>query len=71
MEYIEPLVEPHELEKILDCHELRTCHHICKQVLVKWKDRPDKGFTWENTSTLRKRLRHFVFEDEKSFKRGE
>ena len=29
VEYIEPPVEPHEPKKILDCHELRTCHHVC------------------------------------------
>ena len=66
VEYIEPPVEPHEPEKILDHHELRTRHHIRKQVLVKWKDRPDEGSTWENVSTLRKRFPAFVFEDENS-----
>ena len=53
VEYIEPPVEPHEPEKILDHHELRTRHHVRnKQVLVKWKDRPDEGSTWENASTI-------------------
>ena len=56
VEYTKPPVEPHEPERILDHHELRTCNHICKQVLVKWKDRPDKGSTWEHASTLRKRF---------------
>ena len=70
VEYIEPSVEPHEPEKILDHHELRTRHHVRKQVLVKWKDRPDEGSTWENVSTLRKRFPQFVFEDENSLKRG-
>ena len=45
VEYIEPPVEPHEPERILDHHELCTRNHICKQVLVKWKDRPNKGST--------------------------
>ena len=71
VEYIEPHVEPHEPKRILDHHELRTCNHICKQVLVKWKDRPDKGPTWKNASTLRKRFPQLVFEDKNSFKRGE
>ena len=70
MEYIEPPVKPHEPEKILDRHELRTCHHICKQVLVKWKDRPKEGSTWENASTLRKRFPHFVFADKNSSSGG-
>ena len=47
VEYTKPPVEPHEPKRILDHHELRTCSHICKQVLVKWKDRLDKGSTWE------------------------
>ena len=71
VEYTEPPMEPHEPERILDNHELCTCNHICKQVLVKWKDRPDKGSTWENASTLRKRFPQFVFKDKNSFKRGE
>ena len=71
VEYIEPPTEPHEREKILDHHELRTRHHVRKQVLVKWKDRPDEGSTWENVSTLRKRFPQFVFEDQNSLKRGE
>ena len=46
VEYIELSIERHEPEKILDCHELCTRHHhSCKQVLVKWKDRPNKGST--------------------------
>ena len=61
VEYTKPHVEPHEPERILDHHELCTRNHICKQVLVKWKDRPDEGSTWENTSTLRKRFPRFVF----------
>ena len=71
VEYTEPPVEPHELERILDHHELRTCNHICKQVLVKWKDRPDKGSTWEHARTLEKRFPQFVFKDKNSFNRGE
>ena len=71
VEYTEPLVQPHEPEKILDPHELRTRHHVCRQVLVKWKVRPDEGSTWENISTLKKWFPTFVFEDENSSKRGE
>ena len=71
VEYIEPHVEPHEPKRILDHHELCTCHHICKQVLVKWKDKPDKGSTWENAITLWKRFPQFVFKDKNSFKRRE
>ena len=71
VEYTEPFVEPHEPKRVLDHHELRTRNHICKQVLVKWKDRLDKGSNWENAKTLRKRFLEFVFEDKNSFKRGE
>ena len=71
IEYKEPPMEPHEPERILDHHELCTRNHICQQVLVKWKDRLDKGSTWENSSTLQKRFTQFVFKDENSFKRGE
>ena len=71
VEYIEPPVEPHDPKKILDGHELCTCHHICKQVLIKWKDRPAKGSTWENASIIRKRFPQFVFKDKNSFKGGE
>ena len=67
VEYTEPPVEPHEPERILDHHELRTHNHICKQFLFNWKDRPDEGSTWENTSILRKRFPQFVFEDKNSF----
>ena len=55
----------------MDCHELCTRHHIQKQVLAKWKDRPKEASTWENTSTLWKRFPNFVFEDKNSLKRGE
>ena len=70
VEHIEPPVEPHEPKKILDSHELCACHHICKQVLVNWKDRPDKGSTWENTSTLQKRFPLFFSLGQKLFKKG-
>ena len=71
VEYTESPVQPHEPERILDSHELRTRHHVRHQVLVKWKDRPDEGSTWENISTLKKRFPTFVFADENSSKRGE
>ena len=29
VEFTKPLSQPHEPEKILDCHELPTCHHVC------------------------------------------
>ena len=56
VEYTEPPVELHEPKRILDHHKLHSRNHICKQVLVKWKDRLDKGSTWENASTLQKRF---------------
>ena len=71
VEYTKPAILTHEPEKILDYHDLRTRHHVRRQVLVKWKDRPDEGSTWENISTLRKRFPNFVFADENSSKRGE
>ena len=71
VEYTEPPVQPHEPEKVLDFHELRTRNHVRRQVLVKWKDRPDEGSTWENISTLKKRFPTFVFADENSSRRGE
>ena len=40
VEYEEPQVQPHEPESVLDTHDLQTRHHIRRQVLVKWKDRP-------------------------------
>ena len=66
VDYEEPAVLPHEPEKVLDTHDLRTRHLIRRQVLVKWKDRPYEGSTWENITTLRKRFPSFVFEDENS-----
>ena len=63
VEFIEPPTLPHEPESIMDAHELRTRHHVRQQVLVKWKDRPVEGATWENVSTLKKRYPNFVFED--------
>ena len=71
VDYIEPPVQPHEPERILDYHEQRTRHHVRKQALVKWKDRPEEGSTWENISVLKKRFPTFVFEDENSSTRGE
>ena len=53
-DYEEPQVLPHKPEKVLDTHDLRTRHHIRWQVLVKWKDRPYEGSTWENITTVRK-----------------
>ena len=58
VEYIEPQVE---LTKILDRHDLRTRHHVRKQVLVKWKDRLNKGFTWKRARTLQKKFLDFAF----------
>ncbi|MCO5595201.1 hypothetical protein L7F22_049240 [Adiantum nelumboides] len=69
-DFIEPPNLPHELERILDAHDLRTRHHVWHQVLVKWKDRPEEGATWENVSTLMKRFSSFVFEDENTSPRG-
>ena len=67
VEYTEPPMQPHEPERVLDFHELRTRHHVCRQVLVNWKDHPDEGSTWENISTLKKRFPTFVFAEETSF----
>ena len=66
IEYTKPPFLPHEPKKILDYHDLRT-----RQVLIKWKDRPNKGSTWENISTLKKQFPTFVFKDENSSTRGE
>ena len=63
VEFIEPPTLPHEPESIMDTHELRTQHHVHRQVLVKWKDRPIEGATWENVSTLKKRYPNLFFED--------
>ena len=71
VDLIEPPVQPHEPERILDYHEQRTRHHVRKQALVKWKDRPEEGSTWENISVLRKTFPTFVFEDENASPRGE
>ncbi|MCO5586085.1 hypothetical protein L7F22_040024 [Adiantum nelumboides] len=70
VDFIEPPNLPHELERILDSHDLRTRHHVWHQVLVKWKDRPEEGATWENVSTLKKRFPSFVFEDKNTSPRG-
>ena len=71
VDYVEPPVLPHEPERVLDYHMLRTRHHVQKQALIKWKDRPEEGSTWENISVMRKRFPTFVFEDENFFQRGE
>ena len=71
VEYMEPPIQPHEPKKVLDYHDLRTRHHVRRQVLVKWKDRPNESSTWENISALNKRFPNFVFEDKNSSKRGE
>ena len=70
MDMIEPPSLPHEPERIMDMHELRTRHHIRKQVLVKWLDRLKEGSTWENVSMLKKRFPDFVFKDKNIFPRG-
>ena len=69
VDIIEPPSVPHEPERILDRHEQRTRHYARQQMLVKWKDRPDKGSTWENVSVLKKSFPSFVFEDENIFSR--
>ena len=67
---IEPPSVPHEPECILDRHEKRTRHYARQQMLVKWKNRPDEGSTWENVSVLKKCFPSFVFEGENNFSRG-
>ena len=71
VEYVEPPLLPHELERVLDYHMLRTRHEVWKQALIKWKDRLEEGSTLESISVLRKRFPTFVFEDKNSFQRGE
>ena len=71
VEYVEPPILPHEPERVLDYHMLRTCHQVWKQDLIKWKDLPEEGSTQENISVLRKHFPTFVFEDENFFRRGE
>ncbi|RYA67921.1 hypothetical protein DD598_26425 [Enterobacter cloacae complex sp. 2DZ2F16B1] len=66
VDYIEPPTLTHEPEHVLDYHELRTQHHVRQQALIKWKDRPEEGATWENISVLKKKFPIFVFEDENS-----
>ncbi|MCO5556365.1 hypothetical protein L7F22_009913 [Adiantum nelumboides] len=70
VDFIEPPNLSHEPEQILDSHDLHTHHHVRHQVLVKWKDRPEEGATWENVSTLKKRFPSFVFKDENTSPRG-
>ena len=71
VEYVELPILPHELERVLDYHMLRTRHQVWKQALIKWKDYPEEGSTWENISVFRKRFPTFVFEDENFFQTGE
>ena len=71
VDFMESLVQPHEPERILDFHERPTRHHVRTHTLVKWKDRPEEGSTWENISVLTKRFLTFVFTDENSSIRGE
>ena len=63
VEYVEPPILPHEPERVLDYHMLRTRHQVWKQALIKCKDRPEEGSTWENISVLRKCLPTCVLED--------
>ena len=53
VDFIEPPVQPHEPERILDFHEKLTRHHVRNKSLVRWKDKPEEGSTWENISILR------------------
>ena len=71
VDYIEPLVLPHELECILDFQEKRTQHVIRQQGLVKWKDQLEEGSTWEDVTTLKTLFPTFMFENDHSSKRGE
>ena len=71
VDYVEPLVLPHEPERVLDYHMLRTCHHVRKQALIKWKDCTKEGFTWENISVMWKCFPTFAFEDDFFSQRGE
>ena len=35
VDFMEPPTLPHEPERIIDSHDLYTCHHVYHQVLVK------------------------------------
>ena len=73
VEYVEPLILPHEPERVLDYHMLRTRHQVRKQALIKWKDRPEEGSTWENISVLKTMVHmfpHFCFRGRKLFPKG-
>ena len=63
VDFTKPPSQPHELDRILDCHEVQTCNHICCQVLVKYKDQLDKESTWKRISTLHKSFPTFVLKD--------
>lgn len=39
--------QPHDLERVLNNHILRTRHQVWKQALIKWKDRQEEGSAWE------------------------
>ena len=67
--YVEPPVLPHKPERVLDYHMLRTRHHVRKQALIKWKDCPDKGSTWENISDA-EAFPYFCFRGRKVFPKG-
>ena len=67
--YVEPSVLPHKLERVLEYHMLSTFHHVWKQVLIKWKDRPDEGSTWENFSDV-EAFPYFCFRGQKLFLKG-
>ena len=54
VDVIETPSVPHEPEHIMDTHELHTRHHVRRQVLFKWLDRPEEGSTRENVSMIKK-----------------
>ena len=71
VEYVEPPTQSHELEKVLDYHDLHSQYHVCQQTLIKWKDKLKEDSTWKNISIMWKRISTFVFEDKNSSTRGE
>lgn len=48
VDLVEPPSLPHEPKQILDTQEKRTRHSVRRECLVKWKDRPEEGSTWES-----------------------
>ena len=70
VEYVEPQHHLMRQKRYFIIHMLHSLQQVWKQALIKWKDRPEEGSTWENTSVLRKCFPTFVFADENFLQRG-